>query len=57
MERFIVCDTKKEREQQIKKWREGGYHVTHRTAHSAKGHEIYVVVVHGKKRAQKEKVK
>lgn len=55
MERFIVCETKKEREQQIKKWRDGDYHVTHSVAHSAKGHEIYVVIIHGKKEVQSDK--
>lgn len=50
MERFIICHTKKEHTEQMKKWRDGGYHVTTKIAHSPKGQEIHMVIVHGKKR-------
>jgi hypothetical protein len=48
--KVIICNSKRERDQQVAQGRRDGYHVTVKVTQNPKGQEVFIVTFHGKKK-------
>jgi len=48
--KVIICDSKRQRDQQVAQGRRDGYYATVKVVHDTGGHEVFIVTIHGKKK-------